>query len=122
MTELLSQLRQETIATVDFVEERYLSYLTEPVIIEGQLTYRTDGRLERQVSRPKREKMTIEGRLLIIEQNAKDPPIRVLLSDHPPLQAFVAALRALLSWATRRLWKSTTGPNLRCRTAIGTCC
>lgn len=94
---LLQGLRQESAVTVDFTEQRYLAYLTEPVIIKGQLTYNPDGRLERRVTKPKKEKMVIEGRLLIVEQNAKDPPVRILLADHPPLQAFVEALRALLA-------------------------
>ena len=94
---LMTLLRQDGKVTADFTESRTLTYLTEPVVVEGQLTYSPGGRLERLTTRPKREKMTIEGRLLTIEQNPRDPPIRVLLGDHPPLQAFVEALRALLA-------------------------
>jgi hypothetical protein len=96
LTALLAALRQDSAATADFTESRSLAYLTEPVIVQGQLTYSPNGRLERLVTQPEHEKMVIEGNLLTIEQNPKDPPIRVLLKDHPPLQAFVAALRALL--------------------------
>jgi len=94
---VLSALRQDSTATADFVERRSLAYLTEPLVVAGRLTYSPGGRLERQVTRPKPETMIIDGPLLTIEQNPKDPPIRVLLEDYPPLQAFVSALRALLA-------------------------
>jgi len=97
LSALAGMLAQETKSSVDFSEERHLAFLTEPVVLEGRLSFEPSGRLERLVLRPKRERMVIEGRLLIIETNAKDPPIRVLLSDHPPLEAFVVALRALLA-------------------------
>jgi hypothetical protein len=97
LSQLIPLLLQETKSSVNFSEERHLAFLTEPVVLEGRLSFEPSGRLERLVLSPKRERMIIDGRLLIIETNAKDPPIRVLLSDHPPLEAFVVALRSLLA-------------------------
>jgi outer membrane lipoprotein-sorting protein len=93
---LIAGLARETSTTVRFSEERRLQYLTEPLFLEGTLSFEPPGRLEKQVLRPKREKMIVDGNLLIIESNRENPPVRVLLSDHPVLDAFVIAFRAIL--------------------------
>lgn len=97
MTELIAELAQNSGSTVRFSEERRLQYLTEPLFAKGTLSFTPPGRLERQVLSPGRERMTVEGDLLTIEANPKDPPVRVLLSDYPALEAFITALRALLA-------------------------
>lgn len=82
---------------VRFSEERQLHYLTEPLLLEGTLSFDPPERLEKQVLRPKKETITVDGNLVTFESNPKDPPVRVLLSDYPALDAFVTALRAALS-------------------------
>lgn len=53
--------------------------------------------MERLTLRPKREKMTIKGKFLSIERNEKDPPVMVLLSDYPLLEATMTAMRSILA-------------------------
>lgn len=97
LSTLLAGLAQQKAMTVRFSEERRLRYLTEPVRLEGTLSFDPPDRLEKRVLRPKRERMTIEGNLITIETVPGDPKVRVFLSDYPALGAFVTALRAMLS-------------------------
>lgn len=94
---LLEELKSETESTVAFTEARHLIHLTEPLILEGTLSFKPPRTLAREVLRPKRESMIIEGNLLSVQTNWKDPPVRVMLSDYPPLEALITALRALLT-------------------------
>jgi len=103
LSRLTAALAQDVGSTVRFSEERQLQYLTEPLFLEGTLTFKPPGYLERQVVQPKWQRMIIDGDLVSIEENWKDPPIRVLLSDYPALEAFVAALRSILAGDQRSL-------------------
>lgn len=103
LSRLTAALAQDVGSTVRFSEERQLQYLTEPLFLEGTLTFKPPGYLERQVVQPKWQRMIIDGDLVTIEENWKDPPIRVLLSDYPALEAFVSALRSILAGDQRSL-------------------
>ena len=94
---LLDLVRQTEPSTVAFTERRSMQYLTEPIVLEGTLSFDPPDRLTREVHRPNRETMVIEGDLLTLKANWKDPPTRVLLADYPGLDALVTALRAVLS-------------------------
>lgn len=89
--------------TYRFSEERYLQVLTEPLHLEGTLSYIEGGLLVRRVTSPRPEIAVIDGNLLSIKTNKADPPIRVLLSDQPVLNALVVALRATLTGDVRLL-------------------
>ncbi len=97
LSRLGAELAQDTRSVVRFSEERLLHYLTEPLLLEGTLSFDPPERLEKQVLRPKKERITVDGNLVTFETNPKDPPVRVLLSDYPALDAFITALRAALS-------------------------
>ncbi len=94
---LLDLVRQTEPSTVAFTERRSMQYLTEPIVLEGTLSFDPPDRLTREVHRPNRETMVIEGDLLTLKANWKDPPTRVLLADYPGLDALITALRAVLS-------------------------
>ncbi len=83
--------------TYRFAEERYLQYLTEPLRLEGTLSYNQQGQLIRRVTSPRPEQAVIEGNLVTIQINKFDPPVRVLLSEQPVLNALILALRATLT-------------------------
>lgn len=97
LSRLGAGLARDTPSVVRFSEERLLNYLSEPLLLEGTLSFDPPERLEKQVLRPKKEKITVDGNLVTFETNPKDPPVRVLLSDYPALEAFITALRAALS-------------------------
>ncbi len=96
LAKLAEELSAAGPGTYRFLEERHLQVLTEPVRLEGRLSYEAGGRLIREVTRPRRERAVIEGNLLSIEANKVDPPVRILLSGQPVLSALVVALRATL--------------------------
>ena len=83
--------------TYRFAEERYLGSLTEPLRLEGTLSYTQDGQLVRRVTSPRPEQAVIEGNLVTLQLNKVDPPVRVLLSEQPVLNALILALRATLT-------------------------
>ncbi|MEM7169031.1 MAG: LolA-related protein [Pseudomonadota bacterium] len=95
--DLLGGLKRTSALQSRYIEEKYLSFLTEPVVSEGTLTFRPPDRLERQVLRPKKETVIIEGNFVSLQAVAGDPPLKVRLSDHPPLEALATALRALFA-------------------------
>ena len=57
LSRLTAGLALKSPATVGFSEERRLQYLTEPLILEGTLSFEPPARLEKQVLRPKWERM-----------------------------------------------------------------
>jgi outer membrane lipoprotein-sorting protein len=93
----MAGLAQDSASTVGFSEVRRLNYLTEPLHLEGTLTFEPPARLERLVLRPTRERMIVDGDVLTIEASRNTPPARVLLSDHPALDGFITALRSVLA-------------------------
>ncbi len=97
LSRLIAGLAQDSASTVGFSEVRRLQYLTEPLFLEGTLTFVPPARLERLVLRPIRERMIVDGDVLTIEASRTTLPARVLLSDHPALDGFITALRSVLA-------------------------
>lgn len=97
LSELLEGLARHVSGTVSFSEVRHLSYLTEPLNLEGTLTFEPPARLERLVRSPTRERMVFDGDVLTIHASRTTPPARALLSDYPALDGFITALRAVLA-------------------------
>jgi hypothetical protein len=97
LSRLIAGLAQDQASTMGFSEVRWLQYLTEPLYLEGTLTFQPPDRLERLVLRPIRERMIVDGDVLTIEASRIAPPARVLLSDHPALDGFITALRSVLT-------------------------
>lgn len=96
LARLAEAIAEAGFGTYRFTEERHLQVLTEPLHLEGTLSYTAGGQLVRRVTRPRQELAVIDGNLLSIKTNKADPPVRVLLSDQPVLNALVIALRATL--------------------------
>ncbi|MDJ0608484.1 MAG: hypothetical protein QNJ67_05865 [Kiloniellales bacterium] len=97
LTRLAELVSEAGPGTYRFAEERYLQYLTEPLRLEGTLSYTQQGQLVRRVTSPRLEQAIIEGNLVTIQMNKVDPPVRVLLSEQPVLNALILALRATLT-------------------------
>ncbi len=97
LSRLIAGLARDSASTMGFSEVRRLQYLTEPLYLEGTLTFQPPARLERLVLRPTRERMIVDGDVLTIEASRTTLPTRVLLSDHPALDGFITALRSVLA-------------------------
>ena len=78
-----------------FIEERHVSFLSTPLILEGTLSYEA-GLLEKHALSPKEELMRIEGDRLTITAGDNSDRTEVRLSDYPALDLFITALRATL--------------------------
>lgn len=111
---LMTAMSSASRGKVRFVEERHLQYLTEPLTIEGILSYQS-GRLEKHTLKPAEERLVIEGDRLQIISPRTGGRRRVLLSDYPALETFIVGLRATLDGdleTLRRLyWVEFDGRN-----------
>lgn len=81
---------------VGFVERRHSTLLRAPLESRGTLAFTPPDRLQRSVTAPRRETVTIEGETLTID--AGDGKPRTLRVDaYPALAGFVQSLRATLA-------------------------
>lgn len=103
LAQLTALLARQDAATYRYAEERHLQALTKPLRLKGTLSFEPGGRLEMRTTAPKKERIVIDGRLLSIEANSADPPLRLLLADYPALESLVTALRSALAGDHDRL-------------------
>ena len=103
LAQLTALLARQEAATYRYAEERHLQALTKPLRLRGTLSFDPSGRLEMRTTAPKKERIVIDGRLLSIEANSVDPPLRLLLADYPALEGLVTALRSALAGDHDRL-------------------
>src|SRR5688572_16716440 len=80
---------------VQYVEKKYSALLSEPVVSSGRLVFRRPDIVEKNMESPRREGYRIAGRELVVTRN--DTQKRIALANHPPLAAFAASLRGVLS-------------------------
>lgn len=99
---LMGALARTSTGTVRFVEERHFQLLSEPLILEGTLSY-AGGRLEKRTLKPERELAIIENGRMRVSSPALSRPRTVLLSDVPALETFISSLRATLEGDLDRL-------------------
>jgi outer membrane lipoprotein-sorting protein len=78
----------------DFVETLSASYLSEPLISRGTLSYKRPGQLSKLITSPVLIEQQIKGNQLSITQNDRTRSIQ--LSSHPELAVGIFALQAIL--------------------------
>lgn len=92
---LMAEMAKRQSGSIKFRERRYLKLLTDPVTIEGVLSF--DGnRLEKHNLKPEEERVVIDGSRVTIFRPAQKREDSVFLSDLPALDVFVTGLRATL--------------------------
>ena len=91
----LMQLLAATPAVeVSFVEKKYSSLLSEPVVSSGKLIYQRPDVVEKNIELPRKEHYRFAGdELLLVRSGAEK---RIPLSSQPLLLAFAASLRGVL--------------------------
>lgn len=95
LTHLMEELAKRQSGSVKFRETRFLKLLTNPVTIEGVLSY--DGnRLEKHNLKPEDERVVIDGSRVTIFRPAQNREDSLFLSDIPALDVFITGLRATL--------------------------
>ena len=95
MTELMALMQRVESSGVAFVETRYVSTLTAPLVRRGTLRYVRPDRLEMRVEAPFFERVDIVGDLLTIE--TRRGVRHVDLAGEPGPTAWVASIRATLA-------------------------
>lgn len=93
---LESALAEAPRERVWFDERRHVSYLEQPLKVEGYLDRPSDDRLEKHITAPRRESFIIDGGRVTV--TGPDGGVRHFsVTDHPMLHALAFGLRAVLA-------------------------
>ena len=96
LSAVMSELAKVQGAEGRFTERKYLSILTEPLVLEGTVRYRAPDYVKKEYDDPESESYEVRGDDLIIE--LPDGRRRDLSIDqHPVLRAFVESYRGTLA-------------------------
>lgn len=96
LSELMGALAKVRAAEGRFVEHKYLSILSEPLVLEGTVRYRAPDLVRKEYDDPDSESYEVNGDILTIE--LPDGRRRDLsIDEHPVLRAFVESYRGTLA-------------------------
>ena len=96
LPELMHMLAKVKEAGGRFTERKYLSILSEPLVLEGSVHYRAPDYMRKEYDDPQSESYEVKGENLTIE--LPDGRRRDLsIDEHPVLRAFVESYRATLA-------------------------
>lgn len=102
--ELFQALGQGKPRRAAFQEKKTLALLDRPVESSGELSFTPPARLEKKTTRPRAERILIEGDLATIERNNKQQTVR--LSQQPAIAALIDSIRSTLAGDLNALTKS----------------
>lgn len=77
-----------------FVETRYSTLLTAPLVSRGTLAYERPGRLEKQVSFPHDERVVLESGQVTIDNRSRGRTMTLSVADAPAIAGLVESIRA----------------------------
>ena len=92
---LMQLIAATPVAEASFVEKKYSSLLSEPVVSSGKLLYRRPDVVEKNIEVPRKEQYRFVGDELLMTRNGTER--KLLLSSQPMLAAFAASLRGTLA-------------------------
>ena len=92
---LMTEFSQTSSVSAWFREEKQLTLLKIPLILEGTLSYRAPDYLKKEVHQPNHSLFEISGDQLRIETGKKQRTLS--LDSHPLIRAFAESYRAILS-------------------------
>jgi outer membrane lipoprotein-sorting protein len=95
--QLMRELAQVKRASGTFVERKELAILTTPLESSGTLLYTAPGRLEKHTLKPKPERLILDEKSLVIEDQARNRRRTLTLEEHPVIWAFVESIRSTLA-------------------------
>lgn len=93
---LMSQLAGRNAGDATFTERKYIDVLDKPIELSGTLAF-APGYLEKVTQRPYRERMSVNGDNLVIENGPHRTHRQMSLQRYPPLQGFIEGIRATLT-------------------------
>lgn len=97
LQQLAQALSKQGARSTPFVERRFSSLLRAPIETRGTLSFTPPDRLERTITSPRREVVTIQGSLLTMQADDSARARTMRIDAHPALAAFADSLRATLA-------------------------
>ena len=94
LTRLMQLLAAVPATEVSFIEKKYSTLLSEPVVSSGKLVYRRPDTVEKNIESPRKERYRFVGDELVLTRNGSEK--HIALSSQPLLLAFAASLRGVL--------------------------
>lgn len=93
---LIGRLAKPAPATIAFREVRFSPLVNEPLIVAGELGYTGPTSLDRRVTQPYRETVSIRGESVRVEREG-EPPRSFGLNRAPELRGLLSGFTALLA-------------------------
>lgn len=93
---LMRTLAEQPGSRSEFVETKQLAVLQSTLETRGTLEFRPPDYLRRSQQKPRQEEFEVRGDTVTVRR-PDQPPQQITLSEHPPLAAFIDALRATLA-------------------------
>lgn len=95
LNELFQMFSQQKQSTVDFSEEKYASFLEEPIISSGHFEFSAPDKLYKFITKPDKISQKVEGNIL--EINEANEVHSIDLNEHPEFSAILRSIINLLS-------------------------
>ena len=96
LSELMRELAEVRAAEGTFVERKFLSILSEPLVLRGRVRYRAPDFVRKEYDDPEGESYEVNGDSLTIEfSDGRQRELSV--DEHPVLRAFVESYRGTLA-------------------------
>jgi len=89
---------------IPFIERRMNRLLAEPLTLNGEILFMTDGTLSKQIGEPFDERITISARRVELQRGGKIR--RLSLDRRPDIKAFYVGMQALLAGDAAALFES----------------
>jgi hypothetical protein len=103
---LMRELAARGDATATFEEEQHLAVLDRPLKSSGELVYRAPGHLEKRTLLPRRELLTYEAGVALVERGKRR--ITLDLGRYPQVLLLVESIRATLAGDQAAIERSFT--------------
>ena len=95
LRELMLSFAQKKQKSARFKEEKFLSFLEQPLKSEGALHFRAPDYLEKNITKPQKEQLVVENEIVkIVDQQGVSRTFS--LDDYPPLKELLNGLRYTL--------------------------
>ena len=92
---IMQTLSQRTSSRANFVELKYIAALQQPLESSGELFFIAPARLEKFTTKPKSERLVLDGdKLQIVRSNGRKMTLSV--SERPEVAGFVESVRSTL--------------------------
>ena len=96
LNDVVAGIAQKGAGQARFTEIKYLSALDQPLRVQGEVRFTPPDQMQRLVTAPYREQMTVAGGMLTLQREGEKPR-ELALEDNPPVAAFVTAFLATLA-------------------------